>query len=160
MTIAVYPGSFDPATNGHIDIATRAASIFDEVIVAIYDRPAKDLLFSTEERVNLMKEALAKVPNLRVQSFSGLIVDFARSVGAKVVVRGLRASADFEYEFEMALMNRKLAPEIEVVCLMTSTKYLFISASLLKEVAALGGNIQNMVPEHVAQALKDKLRGQ
>lgn len=156
MTIAVYPGSFDPATNGHIDIATRAASIFDQVIVGVYDRPAKTLLFTTEERVELIREALAELPNVSVRSFSGLTVDFARHVGAKVIVRGLRASADFEYEFEMALMNRKLAPEIEVVCLMTSVEYLFLSASLLKEVAELGGNILNMVPEHVASALRKK----
>ncbi|MBI2906381.1 MAG: pantetheine-phosphate adenylyltransferase [Chloroflexi bacterium] len=156
MTVAVYPGSFDPATNGHIDIATRAAAIFDRVIVAIYDRPAKNLLFTTEERVDMMAKALAGLPNVAVHSFSGLVVDLARRSGAKVIVRGLRASADFEYEFEMALMNRKLAPEIEVVCLMTSVEYLFLSASLLKEVAVLGGSIHNMVPDHVASALRKK----
>lgn len=156
MTVAVYPGSFDPATNGHIDVATRAASIFDRVIVAIYDRPAKNLLFTTQERVAMMAEALAGLPNVTVRSFSGLVVDLAREAGAKVIVRGLRASADFEYEFEMALMNRKLAPEIEVVCLMTSVEYLFISASLLKEVAELGGNIFDMVPDHISSALRKK----
>ncbi|MFH1485400.1 MAG: pantetheine-phosphate adenylyltransferase [Chloroflexota bacterium] len=157
MTVALYPGSFDPVTNGHIDIARRAASIFDRVIVGIYDKPAKNIMFNAEERVDMMSKALAGLSNASAQRFTGLTVDFARELGAKVIVRGLRASADFEYEFEMALMNRKLSPNIEVVCLMTSLEYLFLSASLLKEVAELGGEIQNMVPQHVASALRKKL---
>lgn len=157
MTIAVYPGSFDPITNGHLDIATRASKLFDKLIMGVYETPpGKTLLFATEERVKLAREATAKIPNIEVQSYQNLTVDFVKKVGAQAIVRGLRVNADFEYEFEMAMMNKKLAPEIELVCMMTSQRFQFVSASLLKEVAWLGGNISDLVPEGVAVALKKK----
>jgi len=154
LIIAIYPGSFDPVTNGHIDIATRAARLFDLVIVAVYDTPSKQLLFPTEERVSMMAQALQDIPNIRVESYNGLTVDFARKVGAKVIVRGLRVVSDFEWEFQMALMNRKLAPEIDFVCLMTNLKYSYLSSTIVKEVARLGGDVSDLVPPHVVQALK------
>ena len=157
MTVALYPGSFDPVTRGHVDIAERAASLFERVIVAVYDAPPKHLLFSTEERVELMRKALSHLPNTTVESYTGLTVEFARKAKAKVIVRGLRMSSDFEREFEMALMNKKLAPDVELVCFMTKLEYEFISASILKEVCKLGGCIDGLVPDHVAAALKEKL---
>ncbi len=156
MTIAIYPGSFDPITNGHIDIATRAAKLFTKLIIGVYETPGKHLLFSLEERVELARQAVASLPNIEVQPFSGLTVDFARRVKAQAMVRGLRVSADFEWEFDMAMMNRRLHPELELVCLMASPEYQFLSSSLLKEVARLGGSINDLVPEHVAQALRKK----
>ena len=156
MTIAIYPGSFDPVTNGHLDIVDRAAPLFDELIISVYDVPMKKLMFSTEERVELMKKAVAHIPNIRVVSYSGLTVAFAREMNARVIVRGLRMISDFEREFEMALMNKKLAPDIELVCLMTSLEYQFISSSLLKEACQLGGDISNLVPKQVADALVKK----
>ena len=156
MTIAIYPGSFDPITNGHIDIATRAAKLFTKLIIGIYETPGKHLLFSLEERVELARQAVASLPNIEVQPFSGLTVDFARRVRAQAMVRGLRVSADFEREFDMAMMNRRLHPELELVCLMASPEYQFLSSSLLKEVARLGGSINDLVPERVAQALRKK----
>lgn len=156
MTSAIYPGSFDPVTNGHLDIANRAAALFDELIIGVYDRPSKHLLFSTDERVDLMKKAVAHLRNVRVASYSGLTVDFARKMKAKVMVRGLRMSSDFEREFEMALMNKKLDHDIELVCLMTSLEFQFLSSSLLKEVFQLGGDISALVPRDVAIALKKK----
>ncbi len=153
MTIAVYPGSFDPITNGHIDIVRRASSLFQSVIVAVYDRPEKNLLFKVEERVALATTATHGIPNVTVQAFSGLVVDFIHRMKADVMIRGLRANSDFEREFEMALMNHNLAPDIELVCLMTSQKYQFISSSVIKEVARLGGSLEGMVPSHVAKAL-------
>ncbi|HEY31571.1 MAG TPA: pantetheine-phosphate adenylyltransferase [Dehalococcoidia bacterium] len=157
MTIAVYPGSFDPVTNGHIDIATRAARLFNKLVIGIYDTPDKRILFSTEERVELTRRAVAHIPNVEVTSFTSLTVDFAKEMGAKVLVRGLRMVTDFEREFEMSLMNKKLYPDLELVCLMTGLQYQFLSSSLLKEVAGLGGDVQNLVPEFVASALKEKL---
>jgi pantetheine-phosphate adenylyltransferase len=156
MTIAVYPGSFDPITNGHTDILKRASALFDHLIVAVYDRPEKDLLFSVDERVELATQAAKDIPNVSVQSFTGLVVDFIHHVKADVMIRGLRANSDFEWEFEMALMNRSLAPDIEIVCLMTSPKYQFIRSSVIKEVARLGGRLDEMVPEHVSEALRTK----
>ena len=153
MTIAIYAGSFDPLTLGHLDIIQRGASIFDELVVGVYDRPEKRLLFSTEERVRMAQQAVAKLKNVRVQPYSGLTVDFAKEIGAQVMVRGLRMSSDFEREFEMAMMNKKLAPELELVCFMASLQYQFLSSSLLKEVAQLGGCLEAMVPDHVAKAL-------
>ena len=129
MTIAVYPGSFDPITNGHLDIVKRASSLFESLIVAVYDRPEKNLLFSVEERVELAQKACEDIPNVQVRSFTGLVVDFIHQMKADVMIRGLRANSDFEREFEMALMNRTLAPDIELVCLMTSPRYQFISSS-------------------------------
>jgi pantetheine-phosphate adenylyltransferase len=154
LTIAIYAGSFDPVTLGHLDIIQRAASIFDELIVGVYDRPEKRLLFSTEERVRMAQQAVAGLKNVRIQPYSGLTVDFAKKVGAQVIVRGLRMSSDFEREFEMAMMNKKLAPDLELVCFMASLQYQFLSSSLLKEVAQLGGCLEEMVPDHVAAALK------
>ena len=156
MVIALYPGSFDPVTVGHLDIATRAAKLFDEVVVGVYDTPSKSLLFSTEERLALFEQVIGHLPNVRVVRYSGLTVRFARDIGADVVVRGLRSGYDFEYEFEMAFMNSKLEPEVDLVCFMTSQDYVFVSASLLKEVARLGGNIREMVPPNVADALYSK----
>ena len=156
MTIAIYPGSFDPITNGHIDVVTRAAKIFDRLVIGIYDNPGKQLMFTLEERVELAHKAVANLPNVEVMPFTGLAVDFADKVKAQVMVRGLRVSADFEHEFDMAMMNKKLNPELELVCLMASPEYQFLSSSLLKEVARLGGNINDLVPKHVAEALRKK----
>lgn len=157
MTIAVYPGSFDPVTNGHIDIAMRAAKLFEKLVIGIYDTPDKRILFSTEERVELTTLAVKDIPNIEVTSFGGLTVTFALEMGAKVLVRGLRMVTDFEREFEMSLMNKKLYPDLELVCLMTGLQYQFLSSSLLKEVAGLGGDIHSLVPEFVASALRKKL---
>jgi len=156
LTIAIYPGSFDPITNGHLDIATRAAKLFEKLIIGVYDTPAKDILFTTEERVDLVSQAIVNLPNVEVQSFTELTIDFARKVKAQVIVRGLRMSGDFEREFDMAMMNKKLFPELELVCLMATLKYQFLSSSLLKEVASLSGNIDELVPKHVALALRKK----
>ncbi|MBX5446228.1 pantetheine-phosphate adenylyltransferase [Sphaerobacter sp.] len=158
--IALYPGSFDPITNGHIDVACRAARLFDKLIVAIYEGDElhdKRALFSVEERRAMAEQALAGLaPNLRVDTYRGLTVDYARSVGAQVIVRGLRAVSDFEYEFKLAHMNRHMAPDVDVVCLMTSSQHSFVSSSLIKQVASLGGNVQGLVPDHVAEALARK----
>jgi pantetheine-phosphate adenylyltransferase len=158
LTIAIYPGSFDPITNGHLDIANRAAALFDELIIGVYDRPSKHLMFNTAERVDLARKAVAHLPNVRVAAYNELTVDFARKMKAKVMVRGLRMSSDFEREFEMALMNKQLDREIELVCLMTSLEYQFLSSSLLKEACELGGDITSLVPKHVAIALKKKFQ--
>jgi pantetheine-phosphate adenylyltransferase len=156
--IAVYPGTFDPIHLGHIDIATRAGDIFDELVVAVYDRPAKHLLFTVAERVTLARQALADTPNLRVIPYGGLTVELAQRVGAQAIVRGLRVISDFELEYQMALTNRQLAAEIEFVCLMTRQTHAFLSSSIVKEVALLGGDVSGMVPPHVAVALADKRR--
>ncbi len=156
MNIAVYPGSFDPITNGHLDIVKRASVLFDKLIVGVYDRPDKHLLFLPEERAEMARKTVNTIPNVEVACYSGLTIDFARRVKAKAIVRGLRMSSDFEREFEMGMMNRKLAPEVELVCLMASLRYQFLSSSLMKEVARLGGQIEEMVPPHVAVALKAK----
>jgi pantetheine-phosphate adenylyltransferase len=158
VTIAIYPGSFDPITNGHLDIATRAAKLFEKVIIGVYDIPAKNLMFTTKQRISLIKQSVADLPNVEVKPFRGLTVDFARRVGAQVIVRGLRVETDFENEFEMAMMNKKLAPNCELVCLMASLSYQFLSASRLKEVASLGGYVDDLVPKPVAVALKKKVR--
>ncbi len=156
MVIAVYPGTFDPPTYGHMDIIERAAALVEKLIVGIYENPDKQPLFSFEQRVRLVEEAVTGLPNVHVKAFKGLTVDFIRQLGGKVMIRGLRASSDFEREFEMALMNRKLAPDIELLCLMTSSQYQFLSSTLIKEVAKLGGCLEGMVPDHVAVALKEK----
>ena len=158
MTIAIYPGSFDPITNGHLDIATRAAKLFDKLIIGIFDIPDKRLLFTTAERAEMARQAVIGSPNIEVESFNGLTVDFAKKVKAQAIVRGLRMTADFEREFDMAMMNKKLSPDLELVCLMSSLEYQFLSSSLLKEAASLGGNIDELVPKHVAIALKNKVR--
>lgn len=159
MPRAIYPGTFDPVHNGHIDIATRAAGLFEHLTVAIYARPLKTLLFNTEERRAMLEEALSHVPNLSVATYNGLTVDFAQEVHAQAVVRGLRVISDFELEFQMALTNKKLAPDVEFVCLMTSQEYAFISASTVKEIAMLGGCLDGMVPASVAKALQAKVQG-
>jgi pantetheine-phosphate adenylyltransferase len=158
-TRAIYPGSFDPVTMGHLDIARRAAAIFDELILGVYDTPAKSLIFTTDERVAMAQRALGDAANIRVQPFSGLLVDFANQVGAKVIVRGLRAVSDFEVETQMALMNRQMSPNIEVVCLISSLPYSFLSASLIKEVVKLGGPSEGLVPDFVLTALRQKFAG-
>jgi pantetheine-phosphate adenylyltransferase len=158
MTVALYAGTFDPITNGHLDIAIRASRLFDKLIIGIYDSTAgKRILFSTEERVRMAREATKDYPNIEVKSFTGMTVDYARTVGAQTLVRGLRMSSDFEREFEMALMNKELRPDLELVCLMTSLQYQFLSSSLLKEVANLGGDVTSMVPKNVVKALKEKV---
>lgn len=156
--IAVYPGSFDPLTNGHLDIARRAARLFDTLIVAVYAFPDKNLLFSVEERLELWREVInaEQLQNVRVDTFKGLTVDYARSVGGQALVKGLRSPNDFEAEFQQGLMNRKLAPEIETVCLFTNLEQLFVSSSLLKEAARLGGDVTDMVPSPVMKALQNK----
>ena len=158
MTIAIYPGSFDPITNGHLDIATRAAKLFEKLIIAVYVNPTKPLLFTIEERVELIRQAIVELPNAEVQPFSELTVEFAKKVKAQIMVRGLRMSADFERESDMAMMNKRLFPGLELVCLMADIQYQFLSSSLLKEAATLGGNIDDLVPEHVAVALKKKVQ--
>jgi len=159
LTIAIYPGSFDPITNGHLDIATRAAKIFDKLVIGVYETPNKPILFTAQERVELIKQAVAHLPNVEVDSFSGLTVNFAKKVKAKAMVRGLRMSADFEREFDMAMMTKKLYPKLEFVCLMSRVEYQFLSSSLLKEAASLGGDINDLVPKHVASALRRKFQG-
>jgi pantetheine-phosphate adenylyltransferase len=156
--IAVYPGSFDPVHRGHIDIAKRAARLVDVLIIAVYSRPSKNLLFSVEERVRLWHEVIETegLTNVHVEQFDGLVVEFARMVGAKAIVRGLRAVTDFELEFQQALMNRKQAPEIETLMIVTALSYLFVSATLLKEVAMLGGDLDGIVTPNVARALHEK----
>ena len=153
---AVYPGSFDPVTMGHVDIANRAAILFDKVIVGVYDTPSKDLLFATEERIELFAKAVEHLDNVEVTKFDGLVVRFAQESGANVIVRGLRSGSDFEYEYDMAFMNRRLAPTIDMVSFMTSQENMFLSSSLIKEVAMLGGDITGMVPGHVADAVYAK----
>ena len=156
MVTALYPGSFDPVTVGHVDITSRAAIQFEKLVVAGYDTPSKNLLFTTDEREQLMKDACSHISNVEVVRFSGLVVRFAKDIGAGAIVRGLRSGSDFEYEFDMAFMNRKLEPEVDLVCFMTSQDYMFVSASLLKEVARLGGDIKDMVPPNVAEAVYSK----
>jgi pantetheine-phosphate adenylyltransferase len=155
---AIYPGSFDPVHFGHMDIAVRAANIFDEIVVAVYDLPSKTLLFNVEERVKLARQALADLPNVQVVPYSGLTVEFARQVKAQTIVRGLRVAYDFELEYRMALTNRQLAPEIEFVCLITRQPHAFLSSSIVREIALLGGDVSGMVPPHVADALEAKRR--
>jgi pantetheine-phosphate adenylyltransferase len=156
MDVAVYPGTFDPLTYGHMDIIERAAALVGKLIVGIYENPVKQPLFPLEQRVRLVEAAITGLSNVHVKAFKGLTVDFIHQVGGRVMIRGLRANSDFEREFEMALMNRKLAPDIELLCLMTSSQYQFLSSSLIKEVAKLGGCLEGMVPDHVAVALKEK----
>ena len=158
MALAVYAGTFDPVTKGHQDIAERAASMFDRIIVAVFDTPGKTLLFSTEERVEFLLRAVSHLPNIEVMPYNGLTVKFAKELGATVMVRGLRSITDLDYEAAMVMMNRKLYPEIDTVFLYTSLEYQFISSTLIKEVARYGGNLTNLVPDHVATALRAKYR--
>jgi pantetheine-phosphate adenylyltransferase len=156
MTLAVYPGTFDPITEGHLDIARRASTIFEELVIGIHDKPEKQVLFSVEERLSMVQYTVRDLPNVRVEAFSGLTIDFIRRVKGEVMVRGLRAISDFERELAMALMNKELAADIELVCLMTSSRYQFLSSSAIKEIAKLGGRVQGMVPDNVAIALGKK----
>ena len=160
MTTAIYPGSFDPITNGHLDIIVRASRLFDRLVIGVYENPDKGVLFNAEERAQLVKKSVANLPNVEVRSFSGLTVNFAREMNAQTIVRGLRMSADFEREFDLAMMNKKLSPDIELICLMSDLKYQFLSSSLLKEAARLGGNVNNLVPKHVVEALRKKVKSQ
>lgn len=155
---AIYPGSFDPITNGHVDIIQRGKKIFDKIIVGVLDNPKKSPLFTAAERVQLIKQIFAQDPAVEVMSFDGLLVDFARKNGVNVVIRGLRAISDFEYEFQMALMNRKLAHEMETLFMMPSLKYSFLSSNMVKEVFQLGGCIKDLVPPEVEEALINKMR--
>jgi len=157
LSTAIYPGSFDPITNGHLDIINRAAKLFEKLFIGVYDKPDKKLLFTTEERTEMVRQAIATLPNVEVMVFTGLAVDFAKEVKAQLIVRGLRMSADFEKEFDLAMMYKKLSPDIELVCLMSDMRYQFLSSSLLKEAARLGGAIDDLVPEHVAVALRKKV---
>lgn len=156
MLTALYPGRFDPVTNGHVDIALRAASLFEHVVIAVYDLSPKSSLFTTEERVGMFREAVKHLKNVEVTSFTGLVVDFARTQKAKVMVRGIRAVTDFEAELDMALMNKKMAPEIEAVYLMASLEHLYISGTRIREVASLGYDVGELVPGHVIKALDKK----
>jgi pantetheine-phosphate adenylyltransferase len=153
MVRAIFPGTFDPVHFGHIDIADRASRLFDEIIVAVYDRPLKNLLFSPEERIGLVREAFADRANIKVIGYRSLTVALCQKIDAQVIVRGLRVFSDFEHEFRMALANHRLAPEIEVVALITSEENSFLSSSTVREIASLGGNITSMVPPHVAEAV-------
>lgn len=155
MIRAVFPGTFDPIHFGHIDIAQRASRMFDEVIVAVYDQPLKKLLFPPETRISLTEQVLT-TPNIKVMGYSGLTVDFCHKIDAQVIVRGLRVFSDFEYEFRMALANHSLAPDIEVVALITNKDHTFLSGSTVREIAALGGDVSSMVPAMVEKALKER----
>jgi pantetheine-phosphate adenylyltransferase len=154
---ALYPGSFDPLTNGHLDIVDRTAQIFDRVVIAVLENPSKQPLFSTAERVAMIRESLGDRPSVEVSTFNGLTIDFARQVGARVIVRGLRAVSDFESEFQMALMNRRLEPDVTTVFIPTSLRHLFLSSSLIKELAEFGGDISEFVPANVVKPLKQRL---
>ena len=157
MTTALFPGRFDPVTNGHVDIGMRAARLFDQVVVGVFDLTS-GTLFSTEERVALFAKAMEAYENVTVKSFTGLTVEFAKHESAQVLVRGIRAVTGFEAEFDMALMNKRMAPDLESMYMMSSLEHLFISGTRIREVARLGYDVTNLVPEHVAQALKHKLQ--
>lgn len=158
MKRAIYPGSFDPVTNGHLDVISRARKLFDEIVVAVADNDEKQPLFSLEERLALLRDALGKIDNVRVARFDGLLVDFAVEQKASAVIRGLRAVSDFEFEFQMALMNRKLADNVETIFLMPKEEYTYLSSRLVKEIARLGGNVSGFVPSPVAEALAKKFK--
>ena len=158
MLRAIYPGSFDPVTLGHLDIIKRSSSMVDELIVGVLNNKAKSPLFSVEERVKMLEEVTKDIPNDKIMPFAGLLVDFARQTGARVVVRGLRAITDFEYELQMSQMNHKLEAEVETVFFTTSLEYSYLSSSTVKEVAAFGGDISQFVPETVVEKINDKMK--
>ena len=156
--IAIYPGSFDPVTNGHIDIAQRGLRLFDKIIVAILSNPGKDFLFTVEERIEMLESSFEEYPNIEVGTFDGLLVDYAAKKDSIAILRGMRAVSDFEYEFQLALMNRKLNREVQTVFLMTSLRWIFTSSSIIKEAAQFGGDIKGMVPPIVNEKLKKKFK--
>lgn len=157
MTVGIFPGKFDPVTLGHLDIIKRAANLFDTIVIAVFEETNGSTLFSTEERKSFIKETTGDLKNVQVDSFHSLIVDYAQTKNATAIIRGLRLHTDFEYEFEMALMNRKLNPKLDVVCLITSLEYQFVRSSLLKEIAQFGGDISSLAPPNVALALSTRL---
>jgi pantetheine-phosphate adenylyltransferase len=156
MRRAIYPGSFDPVTNGHLDVVERARKLFDEVVVAVAHNDEKQPLFSLQERLDLLRETVGKIDNVRIAQFEGLLVDFALAQKAHAVIRGLRAVSDFEFEFQMALMNRKLESTVETIFLMPKEAYTYLSSRLVKEIARLGGDVSGFVPPLVAKALAQK----
>jgi pantetheine-phosphate adenylyltransferase len=155
---AIYPGSFDPITNGHEDIIRRGAGLFPRIVVAVLENPRKETLFSSAERIEIIREIFKDTPAIEVKAFQGLLVEFARAQGARILIRGLRAVSDFEYEFQMALMNRNLEAEVETLFMMPSAKYAFLSSSLVKEVFRLGGSVEGLVPPFVENRLREKFR--
>ncbi len=160
MTVkALYPGTFDPPTNGHVDLITRGAKLFDHLIVGVLINPVKNPLFTVEERVEMLKEVTSSLGNVSVATFNGLMVEFARQRGVSAVMRGIRAISDYEYEFQMALMNRRLAPELETVFLQPAGRYSFISSRMLKEVFSLGGDVTGLVPPNVLKRLRARING-
>ena len=156
MSSAIYPGSFDPVTLGHLDIIRRSAEMFDEVIIGVLNNTSKTPLFSVEERVNMLSEVVSDIPNVRVESVGGLLIDFARQNGVKTIIRGLRAVTDFEYELQIAQSNRKVAPEIDTVFLTTSIDYAYLSSSIVKEYASFGVDVEQFVPAGVVDRIKEK----
>jgi pantetheine-phosphate adenylyltransferase len=158
MKIAVYPGSFDPVTNGHIDVIERALRMFDKVIVAVGDNPEKKSLFTNEERVEMLKKSTEHLENAEIDSFSGLLLDYVKSKNSKIIIRGLRAVSDFEFEFQRALMNRVVNDEIETIFIMTKEHYVYLNSSIVKEMAMFGGKLNDLVPEAVEVKLKEKFR--
>ncbi len=156
MTVAVYPGSFDPVHNGHVDVVTRAAKMFDRLIVAVYARPLKNIWFDVQKRTEMMRQAVSHIANVTVVAYDGLTVDFVRDQNAQVIVRGLRMAYDFDLEYQMALTNKALAPDIETICLFTDLSYAFLSSSAVKEIALAGGDVSAMVPAHVQDELRER----
>lgn len=159
MVRALFPGTFDPIHYGHIDIAERSIRIFDELVIAVYDRPLKSLMFDPQERISLVKETFKDQVRIQVAAYSGLTVDFCRQIEAQVIVRGLRVFSDFEFEFRMALANHRLAPDVESVAFITDEEHTFLSSTTVREIASLGGDVSSMVPPHVEKALKEKVKG-
>lgn len=158
MIRALFPGTFDPIHFGHVDIAKRAIRIFDELVVAVYDRPLKSLMFLPEERIALVTETFKDMPKITITGYSGMTVEFCRQINAQVIVRGLRVFSDFEFEFRMALANHRLAPDIESVAFITDEDHTFLSSTTVREIASLGGDVSSMVPVHVEAALKNKVK--
>ncbi|MBL7055310.1 pantetheine-phosphate adenylyltransferase [Candidatus Woesearchaeota archaeon] len=156
MKTAVYPGSFDPATNGHIDVIKRASKIFDKVIVTVGDNPDKKPLFSTKERLDMLEESTKKIKNVEIDSFSGLLLNYVKSKNSKIIVRGLRAVSDFEFEFQRALMNRVVDDSVETIFIMTKEHYVYLNSSIVKEMARFNGNLNDLVPKNVEKALREK----
>ncbi|MBE7020799.1 MAG: pantetheine-phosphate adenylyltransferase [Ruminococcaceae bacterium] len=158
MSSAIYPGSFDPVTNGHLDIIERTAAIFDKVTVAILINSSKTPTFTVEERIDMLKKATAHIPNVEIEFFDGLLVDFVRSKNANVIIKGLRAVSDFEYEFQMAMLNKSVAPDIETLFMMTGNKYSYLSSSIVKELGRLGAPVDEFVPQAIMDNVTEKLR--